>query len=189
MLRDRKNDLFLPAAKPVRPQQKPVVSSPTTKAARNVASASRATPAVPRAPYPDCKPTGPRHVMIKELMAKHSLRRLSTVFGAWRVAANEGRVNLQGAARMLQWRKLLRIWKVLLAWHALVTLLHYTEGVACMHDAPHHSCHQVLCKPSVQEHCVQTDWSFLYHSVDAKSETFIHSFILGSPQAVMPWLV
>ena len=71
------------------------------------------------------------HQRITQALAKRRLKQLSAWFEAWSAAAKEGQVHLRGASSLLTWRKLLRIWKVMLLtlsrWHAL--------QLDCMHNS------------------------------------------------------
>ncbi len=55
-----------------------------------------------------------RQQRIMQALSKQRLKRMSAWFVAWLGIAREGQVHLKGAGSMLNWRKLLRIWKVLL---------------------------------------------------------------------------
>ncbi len=55
-----------------------------------------------------------RQQRIMQALSKLRLKRMSEWFVAWLGITREGRVHLKGAGSMLKWRKLLRIWKVLL---------------------------------------------------------------------------
>lgn len=111
MLRDRTNDMLL-AAPNTAPLQRSPTSKQITQHNRQVTAPSRARPDIHLLRHQRQR-ANEQHVRIKEAVAKHKLKRVSAVFAAWKGVAHEGHVNLQGAARMLQWRKLLRIWKVL----------------------------------------------------------------------------
>lgn len=76
-----------------------------------------------------------QHTCIKEAIAKQKLKRAFAFFASWRSAAHESHVNLQGAARMLQWRKLLRLFKV----PATSSLL--LSHSSCATDTPPHAVH------------------------------------------------
>ena len=53
-----------------------------------------------------------RHQRITQALAKQRVKRLAAYFAAWQNETKQGQVHLKGAHSMLQWRKLLRIWKV-----------------------------------------------------------------------------
>ena len=55
-----------------------------------------------------------RQQCIMQALSKQRLKRMSAWFMAWLGITREGQVHLKGAGSMLKWRKLLRIWKVLL---------------------------------------------------------------------------
>ncbi|KAA6424263.1 MAG: hypothetical protein FRX49_05475 [Trebouxia sp. A1-2] len=55
-----------------------------------------------------------RQQSIMQALSKQRLRQMSAWFAAWLGITREGQVHLKGAGSMLKWRKLLRIWKVLL---------------------------------------------------------------------------
>ena len=48
-----------------------------------------------------------------QALQKQRLKQLAVCFQSWSAEAKQGQVHLRGAASMLQWRKLLRIWKVI----------------------------------------------------------------------------
>ena len=125
VLRDRHNDILLaapnaataqhsPSKKPVHLCNKP----PAVIQDRRVAAQLLRQQA---------KAADSQHVRIKETIAKQRVKRLSALFEAWRGAAHEGHVNIQGAARMLQWRKLLRIWKACIS----CCLMHQCSCCCC----------------------------------------------------------
>lgn len=47
-----------------------------------------------------------------QALAKQKLKQKAACLEAWCEAAKQGQVHLKGAGSMLQWRKLLRVWKV-----------------------------------------------------------------------------
>ena len=113
VLRDRHNDILLTVPSTATAQHSPIrkpLHLPNNKPAA-VAQDRRAAAHLLRQ---QSKAADDQHVRIKEAIAKQKVKRMSALFVAWKGAAHEGRVNLQGAARMLQWRKLLRIWKACL---------------------------------------------------------------------------
>ncbi len=55
-----------------------------------------------------------RQQRIMQALSKQRVKRMSAWFVAWLGITREGQVHLKGAGSMLKWRKLLRMWKVLL---------------------------------------------------------------------------
>lgn len=53
-----------------------------------------------------------RQQRITQALQKQMLKQMTVCFESWRAEAKQGQVHLRGASSMLQWRKLLRIWKV-----------------------------------------------------------------------------
>ena len=53
-----------------------------------------------------------RQQCIMQALQKQRLKQLAVGFEFWSAEAKQGQVHLRGATSMLQWRKLLRIWKV-----------------------------------------------------------------------------
>ena len=49
---------------------------------------------------------------IMRALQQQRLKQLAIYFEFWSAEAKQGQVHLRGATSMLQWRKLLRIWKV-----------------------------------------------------------------------------
>lgn len=47
-----------------------------------------------------------------QALQKQRLKQLAIFVEVWREKAKQGQVHFRGAGSMLQWRKLLRIWKV-----------------------------------------------------------------------------
>lgn len=47
-----------------------------------------------------------------QALQKQRLKQMAVCFESWSAEAKQGQVHLRGASSMLQWRKLLRIWKV-----------------------------------------------------------------------------
>lgn len=105
VLRDRKNDMLLTAA----PHGSPVSKPPHQCRLLPVANRTRPVLSSQR---PQSRHAIDQHTRIKKAIAKQKLKRLSAVFASWRSTAHASLINLHGAARMLQWRKLLRVWKV-----------------------------------------------------------------------------
>ena len=64
-----------------------------------------------------------------QALQKQRLKQMEPCFEVWRAGAKQGQVHLRGASGMLQWRKLLRIWKVLVLLSAACLELHL-----CLHS-------------------------------------------------------
>lgn len=47
-----------------------------------------------------------------QALQKQRVKQLAICFEFWSAEAKQGQVHLRGATSMLQWRKLLRFWKV-----------------------------------------------------------------------------
>ena len=110
VLRDVKNDLSSDRTAPKQPVHSKGIYGPTS--AGNAASETKQHELGSGRQVPSS--TAARQQRIMQALSKQRLKRMSAWFVAWLGVTREGQVHLKGAGSMLKWRKLLRIWKVLL---------------------------------------------------------------------------